>query len=68
VFCHLLSAPCGGFFRIAPTAPHEVSRAFIGPTNVLATTFITAGGQVRVTAAWSMEPQRFPAALLVSRA
>ncbi len=48
-FCRLLDANKGGWFRVGPPGRYAVSRSYVGPTNVLATTFATAGGQVRVT-------------------
>lgn len=49
VFCRVLDANKGGWFRVGPTAAGTVSRAYVGDTNVLATTFTTESGQVRIT-------------------
>jgi GH15 family glucan-1,4-alpha-glucosidase len=49
VFCHLLDARRGGWFGIGPTKSHAVSRSYMSPTSVLATTFKTDGGQFRLT-------------------
>ena len=49
VFCRLLDARRGGWFRIGPSGPHQSTRGYLGPTNVLATTFATADGRARVT-------------------
>ena len=49
VFCRLLDARRGGYFRIEPTRSYEASRSYAGRTNVLTTTFRTADGQVRLT-------------------
>lgn len=49
VFCRLLDARRGGSFRIGPTGLSSVSRVYLGETNVLATTFTTSSGTVRVT-------------------
>jgi GH15 family glucan-1,4-alpha-glucosidase len=49
VFGALLDAERGGAFRLAPAEPHDVRRSYSADTNVLETTFTTAGGSVRVT-------------------
>jgi len=49
VFCRLLDASKGGWFRVGPTGRHAASRSYIGLTNVLATTFTTDSGQLRLT-------------------
>lgn len=48
VFCRLLDAQKGGWFRVAPAGSYRASRAYIGETNVLATSFHTDGGEARV--------------------
>lgn len=49
VFCALLDARRGGWFRVAPVATHTASRSYVDETNVLATTFHTGSGTVRLT-------------------
>lgn len=49
VFCRLLDDRRGGYFQIAPDTDCEVSREYEPGTNVLATTFTTAGGRLRLT-------------------
>jgi GH15 family glucan-1,4-alpha-glucosidase len=49
VFCRLLDAARGGYWRLAPLERFTSTRQYQGPTNVLQTTFAAAGGQVRVT-------------------
>jgi len=49
VFCRLLDASQGGWCRVGPTGQATVSRSYVGMTNVLATTFITDSGRLRVT-------------------
>jgi GH15 family glucan-1,4-alpha-glucosidase len=49
VFCRLLDAGRGGYFRSAPAGPFSVERHYRGPTNVLETTFSAQGGRVRAT-------------------
>lgn len=56
VFCRLLDAGKGGYFQVRPADRFASSRSYVGPTNVLATTFETADGRVRLTdfmPAWS---------------
>ncbi|GEK23452.1 glycoside hydrolase family 15 protein [Cellulomonas xylanilytica] len=48
-FCALLDAPSGGCVELAPTDRFRVRREYVVGTNVLATTFVTATGTVRVT-------------------
>ena len=49
VFCRMLDADRGGYFRSAPTGPFSVERHYRGATNVLETTFSAHGGRVRAT-------------------
>jgi GH15 family glucan-1,4-alpha-glucosidase len=48
LFGRLLDWERGGFFRIAPAGPYEVTRRYISDTNVLETTFAAGGGKVSV--------------------
>jgi GH15 family glucan-1,4-alpha-glucosidase len=45
----ILDPERGGSIELAPTAPFEVSRRYVGPSLVLETTFTTESGTVRVT-------------------
>ena len=49
VFCRLLDAQKGGSFRIGPAAQCTVTRSYVGPTNVVATTFQCNAGTARLT-------------------
>src|SRR3954462_708234 len=49
VFGALLDADRGGAFRLAPVDAFAADRRYVPGTNVLETTFTTAGGSVRVT-------------------
>ncbi|OMH25149.1 glycoside hydrolase [Tersicoccus phoenicis] len=48
-FSALLDADLGGYYSLRPVDDFTVSREYVGATNVLATTFTTATGSVRVT-------------------
>ena len=49
VFCRLLDAQRGGYFRVGPVGDHTSVRSYLGDTNVLVTTHTTATGVVQVT-------------------
>jgi GH15 family glucan-1,4-alpha-glucosidase len=49
VFCRLLDAVRGGWSQVCPTESYEVSRSYVGNTNVLAAEFKTEGGSARLT-------------------
>lgn len=49
VFCRLLDARKGGWFRVGPEGEHRSTRSYVQATNVLATTFETGPGKFRLT-------------------
>jgi GH15 family glucan-1,4-alpha-glucosidase len=54
VFAAVLDAARGGSFALGPDVPAEVERRYLPDTNVLQTTFTTAGGMVLVTDAMAL--------------
>ena len=50
----ILDAANGGAFELCPDAPFTASRRYLPGTNVLETTFATAGGSVRVVDAMTL--------------
>jgi GH15 family glucan-1,4-alpha-glucosidase len=53
-FAALLDPDRGGSFSLRPTVPYEASHRYLPQTNVLETTFRTAGGEARVVDALSI--------------
>ena len=47
-FASILDSECGGSFSIAPLQPYRSDQHYLEDTNVLVTTFVTAGGVVRL--------------------
>jgi len=49
VFCRILDAERGGYFRVGPADGHTSVRSYLGDTNVVVTTHTTTTGVVQVT-------------------
>jgi GH15 family glucan-1,4-alpha-glucosidase len=49
IFASILDRKKGGRFRISPTTVCDISRRYVGDTNVIETTFKTDGGSLRLT-------------------
>ena len=49
IFANLLDPDDGGRFAICPHAPFDVTRRYIGQSNILETTFTTQTGMLRLT-------------------
>ncbi len=56
VFGALIDPGRGGRFVLQPAQPFETERRYVEGTNVLQTTFTTAGGVARVTDALTLDP------------
>jgi len=54
-FAAMLDPEKGGRFMLAPAGEFEASRRYVGRTNVLETTYRTAGGVARVTEALTLQ-------------
>ncbi|MFI5272718.1 MAG: glycoside hydrolase family 15 protein [Ktedonobacterales bacterium] len=48
IFLRLLDAEKGGYFRVAPTGEASSTMTYLPGTNILETTFTTAGGRLRL--------------------
>jgi GH15 family glucan-1,4-alpha-glucosidase len=55
IFAAALDAGRGGSFALAPTIPYRVDRRYLADTNVLQTTFFTAGGVAEVLDAMTVQ-------------
>jgi len=68
VLSRLLDPDGGGRFTLAPSQPYEVERHYIENTNVVETTFMTATGVARITAALTVgSAGRLPSTELAQR-
>src|SRR5579862_9675433 len=57
IFCRLLDAERGGYFRVAPDVPMTTTTAYMTGTNVLETAFGGDAGQVRLTDFMPIRPR-----------
>lgn len=59
VFAAILDPERGGRFELAPAQPYRATRRYLPDTNVLETTYETAGGVARVTDAFTLPTSGF---------
>jgi GH15 family glucan-1,4-alpha-glucosidase len=58
IFCRLLDADRGGYFRLAPEQSADARTAYMPGTNILETTFVTSGGRLRLVDFMPIRPRR----------
>jgi GH15 family glucan-1,4-alpha-glucosidase len=64
IFCRLLDARIGGFFRVGPTAEFRAEMSYMDTTNVLQTMYTTTSGRLRVVDFMPIRKRQQPGSLI----
>lgn len=66
-FARILDRNHGGRFTVAPEEPYQSRRSYVGDSNVLQTSFVANGGELRLTDAMTFPTDSATAGLLPQR-
>jgi GH15 family glucan-1,4-alpha-glucosidase len=64
IFCRLLDADRGGYFRLGPSGRFDASMTYLPGTNILETTFQTGDGRLRLVDFMPVRPRQTQSSLL----